>query len=87
MTPDRIDELADRRDAAAAEAETAHRELVDAVVGRGNRDPDVNHTANAKRARISRQTLYNELGKRQEAADTLSSNGDTPAEAPADEDR
>jgi hypothetical protein len=92
MTPtinlDRLEELADERERLAGLAEAAHRQLLDELVsildaGAGL----VNIAELAKRSRVSRATIYNELGRRQDTADVLSGNGHPPAPAPADTDQ
>lgn len=75
MTTEQLEALADRRRSTAAAAEVAHRELLDAVVGELEVDADVEVKALAERAGISRQTIYNELSRRQQTRDSLSRNG------------
>lgn len=82
----RLETLAERRRITAEEAERAHRELMDAVVGELEQAGKVNVRALAAQAGIARATVYNELARRQQTRDTLSGNGHPPPPAPADGD-
>jgi hypothetical protein len=78
LTADRIGTLAARRDRAVEEAAKAHRELLDAVLAAVDGDEEANVTDLAKRAKIARQTIYNELARRQDRRDQLSNGGGPP---------
>lgn len=85
MTAPTLDDLAADWLNAKARADAAYRRLLDRVAAEAEQD-DANILALAARARISRTTIYNELGRRQERRDGLSGNG-APVPAPADADR
>lgn len=80
----RIVDLGRRRQRLLADYEAAHRELLEAVLEEASK-PGANVRELAREARIAHGTVYNELARRQDRRDQLSSNGDVPAPAPHDD--
>lgn len=82
-----LEDLARRRHAAAIADEEAHRRFMDGLEEAIVAGAKVNLRGLAREAGIAHGTIYNELARRQERRDQLSSNGDVPAAAPHDDDR
>lgn len=79
MNLQRIDQAGERRLHALKAFERAHRDALDVVVEEVSKATNgANITAAADLLGVSRQTIYNELGRRQEVADALGSNGAPP---------
>lgn len=90
MNETRLAAAGTRRAKTADDADRAHRAALDAVLAELDAAIDRGERPNVKRAAelagVSRQTVYNELARRQERRDQLSPNG-APAAAPHDDDR
>lgn len=88
MNVERIRQAGELRKRALEEYELTHREALDVVVEELERDPEGGNIARAAALiGVTRPTIYNELGRRQERRDALEGNGaGQPPPAPADTD-